>query len=94
MAYEKGKEDKVLLWMYPNKFKKLDKHPDFTGPGRINKEVLKELVESYKKHGDNGSLKLRAAGWKRQSDKGEYIFFAIEVEQPKPEETSSDDIPF
>jgi hypothetical protein len=94
MAFDKREEDKILLWMYPNK-KEHDKQPDITGPGRINKEVLKELVESYKKYGDNGSLKLRAAGWDRTGKKGDYTFITIEVERPKPpEEDPSDEIPF
>lgn len=86
------KEDKTLLWMYPNE-KKNEKQPDFTGPGRIHKDVLKELVEAYKKHGDDDNLKLRAAAWKRSGKNGPYMFITIEVERPKVEE-SNDDIPF
>ena len=61
---ERDKDDKALLWMFKNE-KSHDKQPDFTGPGRVDKDVLKELVEAYKKHGDGDSLKLRCAAWKK-----------------------------
>ena len=90
---EKRAEDKTLLWLYPNE-KQNDRQPDYTGPGRINKDVLKELVEAYKKHGDEDGLKLRAASWEREGKNGTYLFVTIEVEKPKPNEESDDDIPF
>ena len=93
MAFENREENKILLWMYPHE-KKNDKQPDISGPGRVNKEVLKALVDAYKKYGDNGALKLRAAGWDRTGKNGEYTFITIEVQTPKPEEDASDDIPF
>ena len=86
------KEDKTLLWMYRNE-KKNEKQPDFPGPGRIHKDVLKELVEAYKKHGDDDNLKLRAAAWERSGKNGPYMFITIEVERPRAEE-GNDDIPF
>ncbi len=86
------KEDKTLLWLYPNE-KKNDKQPDFTGPGRIHKDVLKELVEAYKKYGNDDNLKLRAASWERKGQNGSYQFITIEVETPRPEE-GDEEIPF
>jgi hypothetical protein len=91
---EKRKEDKTLLWLYAND-KQNDKQPDYTGPGRINKDVLKELVDAYKKYGDEDGLKLRAASWKKDSREGTpYLFVTIEVERPKPSEDADDEIPF
>lgn len=94
MAYEKRDEDKVLLWMYKNEKKQKDIQPDWTGPGRIHKDVLKELIDAYKKHGDADGLKLRAAGWNKKGKNGDYTFIVIEAEKPKPEEDEKDEIPF
>jgi len=94
VAYEKRDEDKVLLWLYNNLDKKRDVQPDWTGPGRIHKDVLKDLVDAYKKHGDADGLKLRVAGWNKTGKSGEYIFVVIEAEKPKQEEKGDDEIPF
>ena len=48
-------ENKILLWMFKND-KQNDRQPDYTGPGRISKDVLKEIVEAYKKYVDGDSL--------------------------------------
>tara|TARA_R110000824_G_scaffold23236_8_gene83608 strand:- start:1233 stop:1517 length:285 start_codon:yes stop_codon:yes gene_type:complete len=89
------KEDKTLLWLYKND-KSSDKQPDFTGPGRIHHDVLKELVEAYKKYGDDGNLKLRAASWEKEGKNGPYQFITIEVDIPKEQESQKEDdsIPF
>ena len=86
-------EDKVLLWMFQNE-KSNDRQPDYTGPGRINKEVLKDIVDAYKKYGDADSLKLRCASWKREGKNGPYLFVTIEPEKPRPQEDEAGDIPF
>ena len=95
MPFDKREEDKIILWLYDAE-KAHDKQPDVTGPGRINKSVLKELVEAYKEHGEDGSLGLRAAAWKRAGKKGDYLFVTIEVNKPKPKPKEDDlgDIPF
>ena len=36
------KDDKAVLWVFNNKDKKSEKQPDFSGPGRIHKDVLKD----------------------------------------------------
>ena len=89
-------EDRALLWMFTNE-KKNDRQPDFTGPGRINKTVLKGLVEAYKEHGDGENLKLRCAAWERQGKNGSYIFVTIEPDLPReeaPPKKADDEIPF
>lgn len=86
-------EDKTLLWMFPNE-KQNDRQPDYTGPGRINKDVLKDLVEAYKKYGDGDSLKLRCASWKREGKNGPYLFVTIEAEKPRDNAPDASDIPF
>ena len=88
------KEDKTILWMYKNEKKDNDKQPDFTGPGRMHHDVLKNLVAAYKKHGSDGNLKLRAASWEKEGKNGPYQFITIEVDIPKQEDEIDDDIPF
>lgn len=90
------KDDKALLWVFDNGEKKSDKQPDFSGPGRIHKDVLKDFVEAYKELGDGQNLELRCAGWKRQGKKGPYTFVVIEPARPyeNKKQTQDDDIPF
>jgi len=88
-------EDRALLWMFKND-KKNERQPDMTGPGRVNKNVLKGLVEAYKAHGDGENLKLRCAAWERTGKNGTYIFVTIEPDLPREPERQKpdDDIPF
>jgi hypothetical protein len=90
---ERQQEDKILLWMFKND-KQNDRQPEYTGPGRINKDVLKELVEAYKKYGDADSLKLRCASWQREGKNGPYLFVTIEPDLPKEGLPEASDIPF
>ena len=92
MAQNDRKEDKVLIWLYPNE-KRNDKQPDLTGPGRVSKDVLKDLIEAYKQHGDGDTLKLRAAAWEREGKNGDYQFITIEVDKPR-EDKPNEEIPF
>tara|TARA_R100000963_G_C4621721_1_gene89025 strand:+ start:377 stop:658 length:282 start_codon:yes stop_codon:yes gene_type:complete len=93
MMNDNRKEDKTLIWLYPNE-KQNDRQPDFTGPGRIHKDVLKELVDAYKEHGEDGNLKLRAASWQKEGKKGPYIFITIEVDKPRVVQEVDEDLPF
>jgi len=84
-------ETRILLWMFENE-KQNDKQPDFAGPGRIHKHVLRDFVESYKKLGDGEKLSLRCAAWLRTSKSGKpYTFVTIEPEKPR-ETIQPDDI--
>ena len=86
-------ENKILLWMFKND-KQNDRQPDYTGPGRISKDVLKEIVEAYKKYGDGDSLTLRCASWNRDGKNGPYLFVTIEPEKPRDNTPDASDIPF
>ena len=90
---ERDKDDKALLWMFKNE-KSHDRQPDFTGPGRIDKDVLKELVDAYKDHGDGNSLKLKCAAWKKEGKTGPYLFVLIEPDLPRESPPDASDIPF
>jgi len=91
------KDDKAVLWVFNNKDKKSDKQPDFSGPGRIHKDVLKDFVEAYKEVGDGQTLELRCAGWTKQGKQGPYTFILIEPARPYNQQKAQekdDDIPF
>ena len=68
--------------LFKNDRKERDNQPDFTGPGNISKEDLLAITDMVTKgeinFDDNGSAKIRVAGWKKQSKSGlSYISLAI-----------------
>ena len=82
---------RILLWMFANE-KENDRQPDFAGPGRIHKDVLKDFIDAYKKLGDGEKLELRCAAWLRESKKGKpYTFVTIEPAR-RPETIQPDDL--
>ena len=89
------KETRTLLWMFDND-KKNERQPDLSGPGRINKDVLKDMVDAYKELGDGEKLELRCAGWHRKSKNGKpYLFVTIEPDRPlKPVQPDDLEPPF
>ena len=68
--------------LFKNDRKERDNQPDFTGPGTISKEDLMAIADMVTKEevnfDENGSAKIRVAGWKKQSKSGlAYISLAI-----------------
>jgi len=89
-----NKDDKGLLWLYPNQYKQNDKHPIKTGTGEIPKAVLRTLVNRSKETKD-GTVKIQCAAWERVSKKGNpYIFVTLDPEERKPKDAVEDEIPF
>ena len=84
------KDDRILLWAFQND-KDNERQPDFTGPGRISKNVLKDLIDAFKEFGDGEKLELRCAGWNRKSNKNGNEYFFITIEPNRPRETVSDE---
>lgn len=75
--------------LFKNDRKESANQPDFTGPGSITPDNLKALYEAAvggkAVFDDNGSIKIRIAGWKKESASGKsYISLSIQLEQPKP----------
>lgn len=74
-------DEKGKLWLYPNKYKKSDKHPSKTGPVEISKLALRKIVEAAKET-DEDVVKMRCASWERTSKQGnQYTFVTFEPEQ-------------
>ena len=76
--------------LFKNERKESQNQPDFTGPGSVTPENLKALYEAavggQAVFDDNGNIKIRVAGWKKESAKGTaYISMAIQLEQPRPD---------
>ena len=76
--------------LFKNERKESQNQPDFTGPGSVTPENLKALYEAavggQAVFDDNGNIKIRVAGWKKESAKGTaYISLSIQLEQPRPD---------
>ena len=75
--------------LFRNERKETDNQPDFTGPGSVSPEALKAIYETALSNDavfdDRGNIKIRVAGWKKQSAGGKaYISLSISLDIPKP----------
>lgn len=71
--------------LFKNDRKETEKQPDFTGPGDISKEDFLAIADAVTAGKCNftadGKIKLRIAGWKRQSSSGKaYISCLVSVD--------------
>ncbi len=71
--------------LFKNNRKESDRQPDFTGPGSVSKEdfmAIADQVTAGKFNADDqGNIKIRVAGWKKESRSGvSYISLAISVD--------------
>ena len=71
--------------LFKNDRKESEKQPDFTGPGNISKEdflaIYDQVMAGKHNSEDNGDIKLRVAGWKRESKAGRsYISLLLSVD--------------
>jgi hypothetical protein len=85
-------DPKLQAALFRNERKQSDNQPDFTGPGSVSPEDLKRLYEmAVSGEGafdDKGQIKIRVAGWKKQSSAGNaYISLAITPERPQQQIT-------
>ena len=65
--------------LFPQKDKKSDRAPDFTGNIEIGEDVLEAI-----RRGTSGTVKLRLAGWKKTSDKvGVYLSLSVSADEDK-----------
>jgi|TARA_R100000081_G_C4803373_1_gene165732 uncharacterized protein (DUF736 family) len=79
--------------LFKNERKERDNQPDFTGPGQISKAdfmaIYDQVIANQYKEDDDGRIKLRVAGWKKNSKSGRgYISLSLSIDdygvQTKP----------
>lgn len=83
-------DHKIQAALFKNERKEQDNHPDFTGPGSVTPEALKELYEAAvsgeASFDAEGRIKVRVAGWRKTSSGGKsYISLSISLDRPKTE---------
>lgn len=87
----------------PNKFKKGEKHPDYTGLVYLSKDLLKAFIEEFKKGSESanmdadGKLKVDIAAWIKDGKNGKFLSLSVNAPFDKPKKTKSefdDEVPF
>ncbi len=79
--------------LFPNDKKINEKSPDFQGDVQVEVSLLKELMKSS----DNGLVKLRLGGWRKESSRGWFVSLKVSAPmQPKaaPVSTPDENVPF
>tara|TARA_Y100000004_G_scaffold168926_1_gene202764 strand:- start:207 stop:503 length:297 start_codon:yes stop_codon:yes gene_type:complete len=71
--------------LFKNERKERDNQPDFTGPGQITKAdfmaMYDQVIANQYNEDDEGRIKVRVAGWKRQSKSGKaYISLSLSID--------------
>lgn len=75
--------------LFVNDRKETEKQPDFTGPGSVSKEDFMAIADAITggkaQLNDRGEIKLRIAGWRRESAGGKkYISVQLQVDDYQP----------
>jgi uncharacterized protein (DUF736 family) len=84
----------INLSLFKNERKERDNQPDFTGPGQITKEEFLEIYDQVMKgefnSDDEGRIKVRVAGWKKQAKSGVgYISLSVSVDDYNVQKSAS-----
>jgi hypothetical protein len=71
--------------LFKNERKERDNQPDFTGPGQITKAdfmaMYDQVIANQYNEDDEGRIKVRVAGWKKQSKSGKaYISLSLSID--------------
>jgi uncharacterized protein (DUF736 family) len=87
-------DPKIQAALFKNERKEQDNQPDFTGPGSVTPEALKELYEAavggQASFDADGRIKVRVAGWRKTSSGSKsYISLSISLDRPKTEPSAA-----
>lgn len=78
----------------PNKWKKTDKQPDHKGAIKLERSLLKKLLELT----DEDDITIKLSGWNRKGEYGDFISLKYddfqEIPKTKPTPVEDGDIPF
>jgi len=78
----------------PNRWKKTEKQPDHKGAIKLERSLLKKLLEAT----DEDDINIKLSGWTRKGQYGEFISLKYddfqEVPKTKPTPMEDGDIPF
>lgn len=66
--------------LFPNKWKKHDKAPDFKGDITLERSLIKQLLND-----SEDDVKIRLSGWNREGRNGSFVSLAYDSYQPKEE---------
>jgi|TARA_Y100000033_G_scaffold526_1_gene514 hypothetical protein len=71
--------------LFKNERKERENQPDFTGPGQITKAdfmaMYDQVIANQYNEDDEGRIKVRVAGWKKQSKSGKsYISLSLSID--------------
>jgi hypothetical protein len=79
--------------LFPNDRKVHDKSPDFQGDVSVEVSLLKEMIQNS----DNGLVKLRLGGWRKESSRGWFVSLKVSAPMPPkavPGNNNDNDVPF
>lgn len=75
--------------LFPNDRKLHDKSPDFQGDVQVEVSLLQDMI----KQAENGLVKIRLGGWRKESSRGWFVSLKVSAPQP-PKTKPNDDVPF
>lgn len=80
--------------LFPNDRKVHEKSPDFQGDIQVEVSLLQDMI----KNADNGLVKIRLGGWRKESSRGWFVSLKVSAPFVKPapisNNQSDEDVPF
>lgn len=81
--------------LFPNDRKLHEKSPDFQGDVQVEVSLLQDMM----KNAENGLVKIRLGGWRKESSRGWFVSLKVSAPLPPkpaaaPTDSNGDDCPF